>query len=114
MIRLRITAAVLLLSAGLRAQEPDSGGVQTNIMVPMRDGVRLATDGTVAGQDYLTCDDAKHQCVADLPPPTSMYLAACSASWVGSIQPRLSRRTVRTRPPTCGSDSKTSTSQPAS
>jgi hypothetical protein len=46
--------------------------------------VRLATDGTVIGQDYLTCDDTKHQCVADIPPTIPSYLAACDASVVST------------------------------
>jgi len=45
MIRLPGLALLLLLAPGLRAQ--DEASVQTNVLVPMRDKVRLATDVTL-------------------------------------------------------------------
>jgi putative CocE/NonD family hydrolase len=45
MTRTPLALLVLLLSGLLRAQEPkEAPAVQTNVMVPMRDGTRLATD----------------------------------------------------------------------
>jgi uncharacterized protein len=45
MLRAHPAVSLFLLCGWLFAQEPkDAGDVRTNVMVPMRDGIRLATD----------------------------------------------------------------------
>src|SRR5260221_14041881 len=51
MTRTRIAAALLLLSSLLCSQETkETSSVQVNVMVPMRDNVRLATDLYLPGE----------------------------------------------------------------
>jgi hypothetical protein len=43
---------------------------------------KLAADGTVTGQDYLTCDPGTSRCVAASPPVIGAYLLPCDAATI--------------------------------
>ena len=57
------------------AQAGDACDAAQHPCLPTR--VQLAADGTVAGQDYLACDNGT--CVAAPPPVVASYLQACAA-----------------------------------